>query len=367
MKKIITLLLLALSISAVAEKRITIQFNKDIPAGQKEPTGHNFKKYLLQNLITYKIDTLEVVNGKISIPNKTETITPYAVARFQPRQALIIFVEPNSNFNITLSEPQLSIKSSSGSKSQKEYSQFMEDQGAIQKEAQLAQGAVSKSKNQDSVRNRVKYLQMTMNQKYIEFLNYQQDNNMGAYMVFDVANKNQRIPTKDLKGLYDKLSLKGKKTHFGKQIESRLKRLTAMDIGTEAPDFTLLDEKGKKYTLSDLRGKYVLVDFWASWCGPCVKEIPHLKVAYQKYHDKGFEIMSVSIDRKREQWIRALNKYKMPWISIVDNEDNAKKITQTLYYVPSIPTTFLIDKKGIVIGKNYRGAALEHKLAELLK
>ncbi len=367
MKKIITLLLLTVNITAWSQKRITISFDRDLPAGQKAPNGYNFETYLLQNLITYKIDTLKVVNGNISIKNETSTITPYAVARMQPRQALIVFVEPNSNFNATISEPQLSIKTTKGSKAQAEYSRFMTDQGTIQRESQLAQGAITKVKNKDSLRNRVKFLQMQINQKYIEFLNYQQDNNLGAYMIFDVANKNQRIPASDLKGLFDKLSTKGKQTHFGKQIDNRIKRLTAMDLGNEAPDFTLLDKDGKKHTLSDFRGKYVLIDFWASWCGPCVREIPHLKVAYQKYKDKGFEIVSVSIDNKEEQWLRALKKYQLPWISVVDDKKTEKRITQNLYYVPTIPRTVLLDKKGKVIGKDYRGLALENKLEELFK
>ena len=367
MKKAITLLFLVLSTTVWSQKKITISFDKDIPAGQKQPNGYNFDTYLLQNLITYKIDTLTVVNGKISISNKTKTITPYAVARMKPRQAVIVFVEPKSDFRITLSEPQLAIKSSKGSKSQADYLKFMQEQGVIQKQTQIAQGAMPKVKNKDSLRNRIKFLQMKMNQKYIEFVNYQQDNNLGAYIVFDVANKNQKIPAADLKGLFDKLAPKGKKSYFGKQIENRIKRLTAMDVGNTAPDFTLMDKNGKKHTLSSLRGKYVLVDFWASWCGPCVREIPHLKVAYQKYHDKGFEIMSVSIDRKRGQWLKALEKYKMPWISVVDNQDVAKKITQTLYYVPTIPRTILLDKKGKVIGKDFRGVTLENTLAELFK
>ncbi len=364
MKKTVTFLLLLLSTQAWSQS-ITIKIDKDISEAQKKSTNLNYENYLIQNLITYKIDTLTVANGKISIPNNTNTLTPFAIARVQPRQAMIFFVEPKNNFKLTLSEPSLTIKQAAGSKAQDDYLQFMEVQSKLQKQSQTAQAAMAKTKNQDSIRDRVKYLQLQMNAEYVSFVNEQKDNNLGSYMVFDIANKNQSIAAKDLQGVFNQLSEQGKKTHFGKQVGNRITRLTAMDVGSISPDFTLSDAKGKKHTLSSLKGKYVLLDFWASWCGPCVKEIPHLKTAYKKYHEKGFEIMSVSIDRKKAQWLKAVEKYKMPWISVIDHADNAKKITQTLYYVPSIPRTVLLDKTGKVIGKDFRGAALEQQLSKI--
>lgn len=375
MKKIVPFLFLIIGLTSCfinkrtppTPKNITLTFEQDATDAQKNTKSANYEEYLIQNLINFKIDTLKVVDGKVSIPNNTTDITPFAVARIQPRQALIFFVEPKKDFELKLSETQFTIKSVEGSISQNEYTAFLNEQEKIQKESQLAQGAINKVKNKDSLRNRVTYLQMQMNAKFIDFLNYQKDNNLGAYMIYDVANKNQRMAANDVLGLFNKLDENGKKTHFGKEVSKRIKRLTAMDIGSEAPDFTLLDKNGKKHTLSSLRDKYVLVDFWASWCGPCVKEIPHLKTAYKKYKSKGFEIMSVSIDRKKEQWYKALNKYDMPWISVIDYEKMEDKVTQKLYYVPTIPRTILLDKKGIVIGKDFRGPALEHKLAELFK
>lgn len=367
MKKITTILLICFSLSTTAQKKITISFDQDLQPGQTTPANANYKDYLIQNLITYKIDTLKAVNGKISIPNNTTDITPYAVARMQPRQALIFYTEPNKDFSLTLSEPNFVIKSSKGSISQEEYTRFLKEQEVIQTESQVIQGNMSKAENQDSLRNRLTYLQMQANAKFVEFINYQKDNNLGAYMVYDVANKNQKMASKDLQALYDKLNESGKNTHFGKLVAQRVNRLTAMDLGKMAPDFTLLDKNGKEHSLSSLKGKYVLVDFWASWCGPCVREIPNLKTAYKKYQSKGFEIMSVSIDRKKGQWLKALEKHNMPWTNVIDHEENAKKITQTLYYVPTIPRTILLDKTGKVIGKDFRGNALELKLEEIFK
>ena len=364
--RIILLLGLLLSSTWCMSQDITIQIDKDLSAGQQMPQGYDTENYLIQDLISFKIDTLKAKNGKIKITNDVKITTPFALARNTPRQAFIFFVEPGSAFNMTVSEPSLTVKKVKGSESQKKYLAFMDKQTKLQNELQSHQKAMAFSKHPDSLRNKVTYTQMQMNTNYLEFINQEKDNNLGAYMVFDLANKNQRISAADLTGLYNKLSEKGKATFLGKKVEERINRLQAMDIGNQAPDFTLKDKNGKKFTLSKLRGKYVLVDFWASWCGPCVKEIPHLKKAYEEYHKKGFEIMSVSIDRKKSQWLKALDKYDMPWISVIDNEKNEDKITQRLYYVPTIPRTILLDKEGKVIGKDFRGPALEAKLAELL-
>jgi len=363
MKKIITLVLLLSSATTWAQT-ITINIDKSL-ASQQKLSGYDLDTYLIQNLITYKIDTLIVKKGKITIPNTTKIITPFALARVQPRQALIFYVEPNKNFSLDVIEPNLAIKSSKGSQPQTDYISFLRKQENFQKQSQLIQKNIATAKNKDSLRERITYYQMQMNAQYIEFINEQKDNNLGAYMIYDIANKNQRMGAKDLKGLYDKLSKKGKATHFGKQVGNRMNRLTAMDVGSMAPTFTLKDAQGKSHSLESLRGKYVLLDFWASWCGPCVKEIPHLKKAYETYHKKGFEILSVSIDRKKNQWLKAVDRYKMPWISVIDNAKNEEKITQTLYYVPSIPRTVLLDTKGKVIGKDFRGAALEQQLSKI--
>ncbi len=361
------ILLIALLFSAqfCTAQSITISFDND-GAGQAETASYDFENYLIQNLITYKIDTLKALNGKITIKNQTDIITPFALARNQPRQATIFFVEPKKDFTMKMSEPTFTIKSSTGSNSQKEYTKFMGQQEVLQQEVNRLQTALTTTKFPDSLRNQINYNQMQMNAQYIEFINFEKDNNLGAYMVFDIANKNPNMRGEDLAGLYDKLSDKGKNTYLGKKVGELMNRLKAMDIGNEAPDFTLKDANGKPHKLSSLRGKYVLVDFWASWCGPCIKEIPHLKEAYEKYNKKGFEIVSVSIDREKDKWLQAVARHQMPWISILDEGAENEKVTQKLYSVPTIPRTILLDKNGIVIGRDFRGEALEAELGKLL-
>lgn len=135
-------------------------------------------------------------------------------------------------------------------------------------------------------------------------------------------------------------------------------------LNQQAPDFTLLDVEGKKITLTDLRGKYVLLDFWASWCAPCRKEMPFLKEAYAAYNSKNFTILSVSIDTETEKWKAALADEKMPWQQLLES---AEKQASTGYNIQYIPANFLIDPSGKVIASGLYGAEIMKQLDKLLK
>ncbi len=139
----------------------------------------------------------------------------------------------------------------------------------------------------------------------------------------------------------------------------------AVQVGQQAPDITLDTPEGKPVSLSDFRGKYVLVDFWASWCRPCRVENPNVVRVYGKYKDKGFEILGVSLDRSRDAWLKAIEADGLTWQHISDLKFWQSAAAQT-YGVSSIPYTVLVGPDGKVIAQNLRGAALEQKLAELL-
>ncbi len=142
-------------------------------------------------------------------------------------------------------------------------------------------------------------------------------------------------------------------------------RVLSSGIGQQAPDIVLPSPEGKEIALSSLRGKIVLIDFWASWCGPCRKEMPNVVKAYAKYKNKGFEILGVSLDQDRTRWVEAIAKDGMTWPQVSDLrywESAAAK----QYNVQSIPYTVLLDKDGKILDKNLRGETLDKKLAELL-
>ncbi|MBO9699599.1 MAG: TlpA family protein disulfide reductase [Sporocytophaga sp.] len=133
-------------------------------------------------------------------------------------------------------------------------------------------------------------------------------------------------------------------------------------VGQKAPDFEIEDPNGKTIHLSDLTGKVVLLDFWASWCMPCREANPEVVAIYQKYHDKGFEIFSVSLDTKREAWLNAIKKDQLSWPNHGSDLKGWENAVAELYEVSGIPATFLIDEKGFIIGTDLDEYDLDKKL-----
>lgn len=137
-------------------------------------------------------------------------------------------------------------------------------------------------------------------------------------------------------------------------------------IGAMAPDLAFPDPEGKIRKLSDLRGKVVLLDFWASWCGPCRRESPNVRNVYAKYHDQGFEVFSVSLDRDANNWKKAIADDKLVWPNHVSDLKYWSSEAAAIYGVRSIPSMFLIDREGRIVAKDLRGAALENAVRELI-
>ncbi len=154
-------------------------------------------------------------------------------------------------------------------------------------------------------------------------------------------------------------------TAKGKRLVSRLEIAKRTAVGQQIMDFTQNDTSGNPVTLTSFRGNYVLIDFWASWCGPCRAENPNVVKAYQKFKDKNFQIVSVSLDSKKEPWIAAINKDGMPWIHVSDLQGWANTVA-VQYGVKAVPQNFLIDPKGIIIGINLRGEELSGELQKLI-
>ncbi|HSH67503.1 MAG TPA: TlpA disulfide reductase family protein [Bacteroidia bacterium] len=181
----------------------------------------------------------------------------------------------------------------------------------------------------------------------------------------------QQLPVDDFEDTYKKLDeallKKYPNSVYVKSFHESILKRNQLAIGTPAPEINMNTPEGKPLPLSSLKGKVVLIDFWASWCGPCRAENPNIVAAYQKYASKGFDIYSVSLDKSAESWKQAIAKDNLIWKNHVSDLKFWQSPVVALYNFTSIPTNFLIDKKGNIIAKNLRGEELEKKLATIFK
>jgi peroxiredoxin len=169
-----------------------------------------------------------------------------------------------------------------------------------------------------------------------------------------------------MRPLFDGFTASVKQSYYGNFMESVLARKEGLNIGKPAPLFSQADPQGKPIALASFKGKYVLIDFWASWCGPCRQENPNIVRTYQKFKDKNFEILGVSLDQDKTKWLKAIQDDQLTWAQVSDLKYWRNEVA-VQYGVQSIPANFLLDKQGKIIAKGLRGSDLEQTLEKLLK
>lgn len=177
----------------------------------------------------------------------------------------------------------------------------------------------------------------------------------------------RRLKLRQIEKLFDSLDDRIKQTFDGKEFRKQIERMNAVQIGKIAPDFSAKDTSGNFVSLGSLKGKYLLLDFWASWCGPCREENPYVVKAYQKFKAKNFEILGISLDDEttKERWLKAIKEDQLVWQQVSDLKGWQSDVAE-LYHVRGIPQNFLLDPKGVIIATNLRGEELLKKLEDIL-
>ena len=204
----------------------------------------------------------------------------------------------------------------------------------------------------------------TRNEKQLQYALENPSSFFSVEGLVEVSNKRGILA---IEPAYLNLSKNNRETINGKELESRLLAAKNIKIGNEAPNFSQPDQHGKLIQLADFKGKYLLLDFWASWCGPCRAENPNLKKAYEQFKSKGLEVLAVSIDDKngREAWLKAIKDDDLPWIHVADLK-GWRNEAAVLYGVRGVPTNYLIDPNGKIVAENLRDEKLHEVLAQFL-
>jgi peroxiredoxin len=201
--------------------------------------------------------------------------------------------------------------------------------------------------------------------KQIQFAKDHPDSFFGLVAIEESAGSKMNVAI--VEPIYNAFTPELRATSLGKDIAQRINAAHAIGVGDPAPLFTLNNTNGKPISLADLKGKIVLIDFWASWCEPCRAESPNLKIQYKLYKDKGFEIISVSVDNDRKSWLKAISDDALPWIQVSDLKAFKSEAVRS-YGIGGVPSFFLIDRDGkIIANTNLQGASLNKKLAEIFK
>ncbi|TKC04394.1 TlpA disulfide reductase family protein [Pedobacter frigoris] len=309
-----------------------------------------------------KTGTIKTTGGKFSWTGNMPA--PQKVTLMFPNRAAWVYLEPG-NISIKGTADSLHALKVTGSKTQTEADAFeasqkhLDDQlmplyqkyGKLGKEEQLA------------LEEKINGIRKQMREMENTYIAAHPESAVSLAMVTDRAGMGSY---QDIQTIYEKLGPKMKASAEGKRLSERLTVLKRSSIGEQMLNFTQNDMEGKPVSFASFKGKYVLVDFWASWCGPCRAENPNVLKAYNTYKDKNFTVVGISLDDKGDNWKKAVKDDGMPWTQLSDLKGWKNEVS-TYYGIMGIPSTLLVDPQGKIIAKDLRGEMLNKKLEELFK
>ncbi|NND62771.1 MAG: AhpC/TSA family protein [Flavobacteriaceae bacterium] len=321
---------------------------------------------------TQTIDTLEIKAGKFSGTFPKSDEASVQLLRVNGINTNVLYFAESEDLIANIYRDSITSSYVSGGKQNELYNEYNKELSKIAaKKLEIAEAYKRAQIEQDGImvtelRNENTKLVSQERGFKREFIKNNSNSLFGMMLLSEMFNRDEITANEAneiMAGLGPKLASNDIVTKLKATIEAKKKA----EVGGMAPNFTAPDPNGEMLSLNDALGKYTIIDFWASWCRPCRMENPNVVRVYNKYHDKGLNIISVSLDKtgQKERWIKAIEDDKMDWYHVSNLKFWQDPIARQ-YNVRSIPATFLLDEEGRIIDKNLRGKALETKIASLL-
>ena len=328
------------------------------------------KKIEMQGQGLEDVDSAEVVEGKFTFEGSVEHPELYLIF-FEDEQIPIAFFLENASISITGESTKLDDAVVKGSKNSDLFEKFNKEVPYQDKVESMREEFFAAQQNGDqaTMESLMADMQSIVEEQQTYYRNFVKSNDKNAVGAFLTLNMAQALSFEELDSLVKNLEANLGDHPYVVQLKSMMEPMKEqadaeanLAIGQVAPNFTLTDINGEEVSLESLRGKYVLLDFWAGWCQPCRVENPNFVNAYKKFGGENFEIFGVSLDRTDEDWRKAVKEDGLTW-TLAHDVDGA---IANMYAVQSIPNTLLLDKDGVIIDKQLRGEALIEKLESLL-
>lgn len=319
------------------------------------------------------LDTGVVENGKFELKGII-TETDLGFVRIENEKFSVPFIIEKGNITINIAVDSVQNTKIGGTKNNDKFQEFNEKSLVVVKKRNKYEKnniarmeAAKKSRDTATINMIVKEhnsFQDEMNAISKTFIKENPDAHLSVLLLENFLMR-QYLTPEEVKTYYDGLSKEVTATKSGKKIKEVLESMSAIVIGKPAPNFSGPSPDGKTVSLKESLGKVTIIDFWASWCGPCRAENPNVVALYNEYHAQGLNIIGVSLDKDATKWKEAIAKDKLTWTHISNLQQWEDPIAKQ-YNVQSIPATFILDEKGNIVAKDLRGDALRAKVKELL-